>query len=737
MVKALLFTAVISFVTSVGLAGELVRMKNQTLHLSAVPMVTGGGTSAVGPRFIPSFGRVYYIVQFEGPVRAEWKKILKNGGVELSSYLPDDAFLVRINSPASWKALNGLHSVRAVTPYKSDLRVSQDFQPLMTHDGDSKTKVIVKLAFADEANNVIRVASQRGLNFVLDEASDKVLALEIPLNQIQKLADIEGVEWVEPLPEIQSMDFDVFNGDSNIDGSTTPPPVPIPGASPAPTPPPNVSPIGDYTDLTGYESGTKIMNFDAAYAKGLHGEGEVVGIADTGLDRGSLTDLLDDFKTSLVKGYMLGLFAKSWEDPQGHGTHTSGSIAGSGALSGGKLHGGAYGARLVMQSLWSPMIKNLTIVPDFDRIFGQVRRDDDVHIHSNSWGSPKVVGVYDSFAAQVDQLSWNYPDLLIVFAAGNAGVDDDKDGRIDANSISAPATAKNCLTVGASKNYLMAGGIQRPMKDLRDGNKHWAAEPIASSRLSDNPMGMAAFSSRGPTMDGRIKPEIVAPGTNIVSTRSQQANATALWGGYNNSYAYAGGTSMATPLTAGAAAVIRQNLRLSGFSDPSAALVKALIIHTATDLFPGQFPLGTTQEFLTKRPNNDEGFGRVDVDAGTSLAKLALVDDPTGLRTGEVKEYSMDVDSGQTVKATMVYTDAPAAASAAKALVNDLDLAVVDNQGGIHYPNHMKGPDRTNNTEMVEFTAPSGGQYKVVITAHSVPQGRDGTSAQPYALVMK
>lgn len=694
-------------------------MKNQTLHLTAAPAITGGAAAASGPRFIPAFGRVYYIIQFAGPIHEEWKKSLRASGAEIGSYLPDDAYLVRINSPTAWKTLNGIQAIRAIAPYKSELRMSQGFQNTMALDGGSKTKVLMRLAFPDEANNIVRVASQRGLTFNVEEASDKILVVETRVDQVQKIADIEGVEWIEPMPEIQTMDFDVF--DSTADA----PPAPMPGIT------------GDYTDLNGFESGTKIMNFDAAYARGLHGEGETVGIADTGLDRGSMTDLLADFKDSFLKGYALGLFAKSWEDPNGHGTHTSGSIAGSGANSSGKLHGGAYGAKLVMQGMWSPMIKNLTVVPDMDKIFGAARRDDNVHIHSNSWGSPKSVGVYDGMAAQVDDLSWKYPDLLIIFAAGNAGVDDNKDGRIDENSVSSPATAKNCLTVGASKNLLTVGGIQRPMKLLRDGDKHWAVEPIASSLLSDNAQGMAAFSSRGPTMDGRIKPEIVAPGTNIVSTRSQHPDASPLWGAYNNVYAYAGGTSMATPLTAGAAALVRQNLRNSGFSNPSAALVKALMLHTSTDLYPGQFPLGKTQEFLTKRPNIDEGFGRVNVDAGTNVSGLTLIDESKGLKTGETKEYTMTVASGETVKATLVYTDAPAAASAARALVNDLDVAVIDGKGVTHYPNHLKEPDRINNSEMVEFTADQAGTYKVVVTGHSVPQGRTESGAQPFALVMR
>src|SRR3989338_1286981 len=98
------------------------------------------------------------------------------------------------------------------------------------------------------------------------------------------------------------------------------------------------------------------------------------------------------------------------------------------------------------------------------------------------------------------------------------------------------------------------------MSDLRDGTKKWGAEPIASSRLSEDARGMAAFSSRGPTADGRIKPEVVAPGTNIVSARSTHEKATVGWGTYGDKYLYMGGTSMATPLSSGALGILRQFL---------------------------------------------------------------------------------------------------------------------------------------------------------------------------------
>jgi hypothetical protein len=193
---------------------------------------------------------------------------------------------------------------------------------------------------------------------------------------------------------------------------------------------------------------------------------------------------------------------------------------------------------------------------------------------------------------------------------------------------------------------------------------------------------------------------------------------------------------MATPLTAGAAAVVRQYLRSLGFVNPSAALLKAALIHGATDLFPGQFGLGAGQEFKTTRPNVNEGFGRVNVESSTALVKERLIDETVGLKTTESKTYSIIMLPGQVVRATMAYTDAPASAGAAQALVNDLDLKIVDDQGKTYFPNHLKGPDEANNTEMVEFTTATGGNFTVVVTGRNVPKGVEGTDAQPYALIL-
>ncbi|MEO8185239.1 MAG: S8 family serine peptidase [Deltaproteobacteria bacterium] len=257
---------------------------------------------------------------------------------------------------------------------------------------------------------------------------------------------------------------------------------------------------------------------------------------------------------------------------------------------------------------------------------------------------------------------WQHRDAVIVFAAGNDGSDGNGNGLVDAGSVGSPGTAKNCITVGASENdrpdfYYTGGGA-----NIASYGDAWPndfpVDPLRTDKFADNPQGLAAFSSRGPTSDGRIKPDVVAPGTAILSTRSRAVGVGEGWGLTQDPlFFYEGGTSMATPLVAGCAAVVRQFLRKQG-KTPSAALVKAVLINTAQDL-SGQYP-GESRSL----PNVNEGFGRVDLAAGVAALADARVfeawDEGTSLDTGEEQSFRVALPKpASQVKVTLVWTDPP------------------------------------------------------------------------------
>lgn len=186
---------------------------------------------------------------------------------------------------------------------------------------------------------------------------------------------------------------------------------------------------------------------------------------------------------------------------------------------------------------------------------------------------------------------------------------------------------------------------------------------------------------------------------------------------------------MSTPLVAGAAAVIREYLVTDRkINEPSAALVKATLMHTSEDMFPGQFgSVGAArgQEMLTTRPNQDQGFGRVDVEKATSLSSSLIIDEKTGLGPGDTHVYPVNVAKSTKLEATLVYTDAPGSAAASKALVNDLDVAVINAKG-----ERFELNDRVNNHEHLSIDL-APGTYQIEVRGANVPMGKQG-----YALIV-
>jgi serine protease AprX len=684
-------------VTSSAFAGDTLFMKTGEVKTKRVSVASL--ESAV------ERGVTTYVVQFRQAIRPVDKKNLTSLGAKILRYLPDDALVVSVDAKKIVTIAKSSEAIHSIVAYQPSWKVSADVETASVFTASSIAKYLVRLFPGSNESAAVEQISAIG-SLKVDTVSGRSVVLVATRSALEALSAIESVEWVQAYPQIDTLDFKM-----NIEDTIK-------------------QKAGDFSQLDGYESGTKLMNFDAAYARGLDGKGQIVSMADTGLDSGDAGAIHADVAGRIPTGFSFGLFAKTWDDPMGHGTHVAGSVVGNGALSGGRIRGGAYNASFVPEGMWSPMMSNLTVPPKLADLFSKAY-DAGARIHTNSWGSPRNPGEYEGMAQQVDEYMASHPDMLLIFAAGNSGMDKDKDGRIDPNSMGPPATAKNCLSVGASENLVSNGGIQKKMSEMRTGPESWPVEPLASSKLSDNPNGLAAFSSRGPTTDSRTKPDIVAPGTNILSLRSHHKDAEPLWGVYNQDYLWAGGTSMATPLTAGAATVVRQYLvEKRGFGKPSAALVKAVLMHTATDLFPGQFGQGTsTQEIQKTRPNSDEGFGRVNVDKATDLVTALIIDEQKGLATGETHTYPVKVTAQGKITATLMYTDAPASAGAAKALVNDLDLVLVDASG-----RETSANDHINNGELIE-TAIAPGTYEVRVKGTSVPQGIT-SGKQPYALVL-
>ena len=471
----------------------------------------------------------YLIVQFRGPIEARWHNLLERTGFPPLGYLPDYAYVVRAPRQAV-AVLTSLPGVRWVGEFLPAFRV----EPTLWSASGPVT-LTIQFFPGDEVN--LRGVPDVEVLETIRTRWQTTVRIRTDGSLIPTLAALPGVRWVEPFV------------------------------------PPRLS-----NDVAGNLIGVPTIQATL----GITGSGQVVAVADTGLDVGA-SGPITDFAGRIVSTHCLGRPSPcQWDDPHGHGTHVAGSAVGSGALSGGQFAGTAPGAALVVQSLYSPTQPGDLYVPsDLNLLFSPAYTDG-ARIHNDSWGS--AGNRYDTWAQTADQFVWDHPDMLIVVAAGNGGIDRGSDGLVDPGSLYSPATAKNVLAVGASESLRIGQGETGPY----GSHPEFPANPVHDDFISDDPNGLAAFSSRGPTADGRTKPDLVAPGTNVVSARSHHPNATYPYT-YNLHYAYYSGSSQAAGLTSGAAALVRQWYAQHGLPSPSAALVKATLIHGAVDLSPGQY----------------------------------------------------------------------------------------------------------------------------------------------------
>lgn len=470
------------------------------------------------------------------------------------------------------------------------------------------------------------------------------------------------------------------------------------------------------------------------FDRGLRGEGQIIGIMDTGLDvddcrfddpvvglparnRADGIEVNEDHRKVLAVDFHWDadwpVRPDSWDD-HGHGTHVAGSAAGD--ANGNGIHEGVDGmapaARLVIQDggvrtddcadlpgLGCP-VKPLE--PVLAQAWAQGAR-----IHTNSWGDEEnflPYGRYTERTADVDRFTWQHKDTLVFFAAGNSGPAD--------HTVISPSTAKNVVSVGAT----LHGDYPFPC--------------------------VAIFSSRGWTRDGRIKPDVVAPGSWVVSAASNRIVPDPSCSNIASS-----GTSMAAPTAAGLAALVRQYFT-DGFSpsgsarphdafEPSAALIKAALIASAVDLST----MGCQADPI---PSRDQGWGLIQLDTALAFPeddhRLVVDDHIEGFASADDQPVSRQVALTEPgpLKVVLVWTDAPSSSLADVNLVNDIDL-VVRGPSGEFLGNVFVGgrsitggfADRVNNVEVVWLPDAGKGIWTIEVSPHAIPE-----PAQDFALVI-
>lgn len=463
-----------------------------------------------------------------------------------------------------------------------------------------------------------------------------------------------------------------------------------------------------------------LMNVEAVNETGYKGKGVTVVVADTGLDSGDFSNIHDDFQDKNVIGVVgeANTSRTDWSDINGHGTHVAGSAVGTGAHYHGDYAGMAPEADLYFICLGdsSSYLEDITD-GDIERAYAAGGR-----VMNNSWGSSSwnYGGEYNAEAQRYDTISRQYPDLLLIFAAGNENCKIDLE---DNFSLSYEGVTKNCLTVGASENYrpeLSYYYYGMLFDDIDIDDPYFYDQPAEPNNKTQQ--GMACFSSRGPAKDGRAKPDIVAPGTWIYSTESLYDDSND--GERKSYYTYKFGTSMASPLTAGACADIIQFLKeKKQIASPSSALVKAVIINGARSMGNGQFDEAI--EIPSEVPNHVNGFGHVDLATSLMPADGELfVAEGSIEETGGEAAYSFTKAGDGPLSATLCWNDYPGTPGAYIALVNDLDITVTVGEdtyyaGGKNFHN-----DFLNNCERVQLSdIPPNKKVEIKVSGYSVMEG--------------
>lgn len=643
-------------------------------------------------------GSDYILIQTKGPLRKAEKEELERLGVESLEFLASDGFVYLCHfKPDDIAPIQAQSYVIGVSIYHPDFKITSNLQRSVdasgVDSGDKEIKVLLHpqgTLSIDDAAKQVADAAEISPDLVKVDAESKLLTFKIDPTKVSNLASVDAVKVVE-----------------------------------------EVVPKTLYNDCA-----RRILGFDPPDPQTppfpFTGAGQVVAVADTGLDKGSFDDMHPAFKGRVKDLISIGRTKTNGvDDPHGHGTHVCGSIAGAPLSTSTfqQVQGTAPAAELVVQSLWSSTGLRIPADKALVAMFLDPYKRHKAYIHSNSWGDGWTGQqiVYSAECALVDQCIVDNPDLLIVMAAGNSGI------QLETGTLGSLAACKNVLTVGATEST-RASFHGKPLKDKAGEN---------------DPTEVSWYSSRGPTAEQRIKPDVLAPGTAILSTLTRLVTKLPrndLEPSGDDNYAYCTGSSMATPLVAGCAAVLREFLGKTGTPNPPAALMKALLINGAYAFHHAHngregFGIVNIANSLIPRDATDGGFrfGEAfdDIDQQhTVTVNIPKIEPPASnanitVRNSDLStlRVSPPARGGITLKVTLAYTDVPG-----PALQNNLNLQVISKDGVTRNGNRgsSKYFDNNNNVEQITWKGITPGEATIVVKCSALT-----SHTQDYALVWR
>lgn len=438
-----------------------------------------------------------FVVQAKGFADEFFRAQVREVAGEVVAYIPNNAYLVRMNN-AQAEALRGRSRIRAILPFEPYYKLDYLLLPLALGQPDSDASIPLKLGLFPGSADAARAGlSGLGLDVQGEDRSPfgPVFVVDAAPQKLALIAGLSSVQSVE-----------IFRSRVAMNDRTRV----LLGVSPDST-----SPTNSYL--------------------GLNGSNVWVNVNDSGVDSTHL-----DLVGRVFSGDPTAL-----TDKLGHGTHVAGVIAGSGASStnvlkvppgsemGGNFRGVASAAKLFVQPVsltTGPLSSDAILQETAARTNYVLFKKSNPMISNNSWGYPGARD-YDLAAASYDaavrdalpEVSGGQP-MIYVFAAGNSGFGSQDGLGGEPDGLVSPATAKNVITVGALESRRKITN-EVVIKDPNDPARSVTNKVFETATDSDDQI--ASFSSRGNVgigqegQYGRFKPDVVAPGAFVISTRSK------------------------------------------------------------------------------------------------------------------------------------------------------------------------------------------------------------------------
>jgi hypothetical protein len=716
------------------------RDEYNSILLNAAPLdTTRPEIQALRARAGDFVGKRLHLVQFAGPVQPAWRREVLGAGVQILSYIPQDTYLVYGDSH-SIAQLQALAAAAPEIQWEGAFR--DDYKTHPTARAGRTDQFAIQLA-ADPPANAETLKLLDGLKLAPPVRKRRVLdfldiivrlrAADLPL--VAARPDVISIQpYFTPKKSCERQDQIVAG---NLDGN---------------------APAGP-----GYLAWLAAKGFaDEPFAA----SGFVVDITDSGIDDGTTTPnhfgLYADGQTNAASRVIYSRLEgtsnslSTLKGCDGHGTLNAHIIGGFDSGTNFPFADGAgfaYGlgvcpfARLGASVVFDP---TYWTYPSFSELEAEAYNDG-ARVNNNSWGDFDGDGVYGPDSQEYDALvrdaqpaGTTYPmpgnqEMVIVFAAGNFGP--------GGQTIDQPATAKNVITVGGADNVQLFGG--------EDGCGVGDDQAASANEIAIN-------SSRGPCADGRLKPDLMAPGTHVsggviqepdpgpLGTADPCYTGASVCGGVGDAfypslqqfYTASSGTSHSAPCVTGGCALLRQFLINQSLMPPSPAMTKAWLMNSA------RYMTGETADDTLWSTN--QGMGEMDLGVAFDGTPRLLRDqqaDDTFTASGQTRGFTGTVaNTNLPFRVTLAWTDAPGSTAGA-AYNNDLDLTVTVG-GQTYLGNVFSGnlsvpggtADTMDNVESVFCPAGVAGPFTVTVNATSinsigVPNGSNALT-QDFALVV-